>query len=431
MLTLKTDGPPSDRSDPLTGAANRTHFVECIGRLIQSEAILLVAKLDIRRFHDINFSYGYDAGDRLLAEIADRLRSVSGTVIGRLGANEFGIAVPLAAESDAAGAVERIRNPLRHVFDVNGRDIKLAFALGYAVGTADSEPITLIRNAGVALHEAKSPHARGISVFSAETDEKMRTRMQLTEDLGSAVVDREFVLHFQPKVRLDTGAIIGVEGLVRWEHPVQGLLSPDRFIGIAEDTGHIVEIGHWALQEAARFAKRLNANRAHPVRVAVNVSPIEFQHHDMAELVSTVLKQAGVDPDWMTLELTESLFLESSANHLRTFRRLRDLGVDLAVDDFGTGYSSLRYLEAFPVSEIKIDQAFTRDLHANSRRQAIVRAVIGLGRDLGSMVTAEGVETTPERNALRDAGCWSAQGYLFSPPLDERALLRFVESNAS
>ncbi len=153
-------------------------------------------------------------------------------------------------------------------------------------------------------------------------------------------------------------------------------------------------------------------------------------HQNMAEIVSAVLHETGADPDWLTLELTESLFLDSSRDHFVTFQRLRKLGIDLAIDDFGTGYSSLRYLEAFPVSEIKIDQSFTRDLHVNGRRQAIVRAVIALGRDLGVMVTAEGVETTPERNALRDVGCWSAQGYLFSPPLNEGALLQFIENSA-
>ncbi len=164
------------------------------------------------------------------------------------GGKEFGVAVPLTSESEAADAAERILNPMRRSFAVNGRDIKLGFALGYAVGTAESNSIALIRSAGVALHEAKSPQSRGISVVSADTEQRMRTRMRLTEDLGSAVANREFILHFQPKVRLDTGSIIGVESLARWEHPVFGPQGPDRFISIAEDTGHIVGIGHWALR---------------------------------------------------------------------------------------------------------------------------------------------------------------------------------------
>jgi EAL domain-containing protein (putative c-di-GMP-specific phosphodiesterase class I) len=239
----------------------------------------------------------------------------------------------------------------------------------------------------------------------------------MTAELQRALSAHEFVYHYQPQVNLVNGKIVGAEALVRWHHPLFGLQQPGRFIGLAEETGLILDIGAAGLRDVARFAVDFNRNRAEPLCFSFNVSSIELTHRDMVAFVRRVIDETGADPTWLTLELTESLLAEDSPEMLSIFRGLRELGIGLSIDDFGTGYSSLRYLEAFPLTEIKIDRSFVSGLPHSAAKRVIVEAVIKLGSTLGVHVVAEGVEQQAEREMLAAMGCSLAQGYLFSPPL--------------
>jgi EAL domain-containing protein (putative c-di-GMP-specific phosphodiesterase class I) len=299
---------------------------------------------------------------------------------------------------------------------VPGATIAVRFAVGFTLGAHGVDPMTLMRQAGVALQESRRSRSLEVCGFDSLMDERLKRRVQLTHELHQAVTSEEFVLHYQPKVELKSGEIIGAEALVRWRHPVLGLQSPEIFIPIAEETGLISDLGTWVLREAARFAVRVNQGRSVPLTISVNVSPIQFKDRDMCEFVATVLDETGAEPSWLILELTESVIADGSPELIATFQRLREAGLGLSIDDFGIGYSSLRYLERFPISEIKLDKGFVQDLPESRTKQVIVDAVIKLGVGLDISITAEGVETEAERATLREFGCRYAQGFLFGPP---------------
>jgi PAS domain S-box-containing protein/diguanylate cyclase (GGDEF)-like protein len=414
--------------DRLTGVANRYRFFDQVEALINkcTTGCVLVLKTNIARFHEINTSFGYETGDLLLIEIAKRLSMLSGFVVGRLGGDEFVISVALDTAGEADIIVARVHDTLAARFVLPGAELDVRFAIGFAVGEAGDDALTLLRQGGVALHESKLTPLRMPSRYDRQSDARLRSRAKLTRELQQASVEDNFVFYYQPKVTMETGAIIGAEALIRWEHPVFGLQPPDRFIPIAEETGLILDIGTWALRKALSFACRLNQDRASPLFLSVNVSSIQFTHRDMLKLVETLLGETGADPHWITLELTESVFGARSPELIAVFRRLRQMGIGLSIDDFGTGYSSLGYLDSFPLSEIKIDKSFVGNLRESSLTRVIVDAIIKIGRELNVMVTAEGVESAAEVSTLRDLGCPYGQGYFFSEPLQEEEFLKLV-----
>ena len=297
-----------------------------------------------------------------------------------------------------------------------GANVSLRFAIGYAIGEPGGSAISLIRNAGTALRAAKSDPLSGPRRFRRADEEEARRRVRMTRELKVAIANDEFVHHFQPQIDLSTGEWVGAEALIRWNHPLFGSQPPGRFIEAAERTGLLLDLGERGLTAVAAFARRINGQRDRPLRFSVNVSATEFLHRDMAEILDRVLRQTGAEPAWLTLEITESMFLNDTPGVLEAFRRLRDLGVGLSVDDFGTGYSNLRLLETFPVTEIKIDRSFVGELAASPSKMVIVRAIIDLGRALGLAVVAEGVETEAQRALLAGMGCPIGQGYLFGTP---------------
>jgi PAS domain S-box-containing protein/diguanylate cyclase (GGDEF)-like protein len=414
--------------DRLTSVANRYSFYDKLASLLSapSAAHVVVAKIDVARFHEINTSYGYEVGDLLLTQIAQRLSALWDGFVGRLAADEFAIVVSIAGPDDAKAVVARLREVLQPNFVLLGATMEVRFAIGFTLGERGTDPMTLMRQAGVALQESRRSRLREVHGFDSRTDNDAKIRVRLTRELHQAVTSEDFVLHYQPKVELDSGAIIGAEALVRWLHPVFGLQPPSRFIPIAEETGLISDIGAWVLHEAARFAVRLNHGRYAPLTISVNVSQIQFTDRDMGELVRTVLQETGADPSWLILELTESLFADGSPEMVATFRQLRNIGLGLSIDDFGTGYSSLRYLERFPISEVKLDKSFVEDLQHSRIKQVIVNAVIKLGTELNIAVTAEGIETEAERASLREVHCVYGQGYLFGRPVPEDEFLPLV-----
>ena len=411
--------------DHLTGCLNRDALVEQLSAWTAHSRVLLI-KLDIARFHEINSGYGYDVGDALLYATAQRLKTLGADLVARFGNDQFALAFALGDDADVGQILERVQRSLAAQFALPGADLNIRFAIGFVTGAPGADALKLLRQAGVALADSKASPLRLPREFVAEQQEKAHQRLQMTAELQRALAADEFIYHYQPQVDLRSGETIGAEALVRWVHPLFGLQQPARFIDLAEETGLILDIGASGLRDVAQFAVETNRLRSKPLGFSVNVSSIELTHRDMVSLMRRVIEETGAEPAWLTLELTERLLVEDSPEMLRIFHRLRDLGIGLSIDDFGTGYSSLRYLERFPLTEIKIDRSFVAGLPQSAAKRVIVEAVVKLGAELGVRVVGEGVETQTERDMLAAMGCSFAQGYLFSPPLAADALSAFV-----
>ncbi len=405
--------------DPATGCLNRQSFVVAAqGRFATHAGPALIVKLDVIGFHDVNAGYGFDVGDALLLETGRRLRGAGAALVARIGANEFALAFELADEANGEQFVAGVSAALAPDFVIPGANISLRFAIGYAVGEPGGSVISLMRNASTALRAAKSDPLSGPRRFRRADEVEARRRVRMTHELKVAIANDEFVHHYQPQIDLSTGEWVGAEALMRWNHPLFGSQPPSRFIEAAERTGLLLDLGERGVAAVASFARRINEHRDRPLRFSVNVSASEFLHKDMAQILDRVMRQVGAKPAWLTLEITESMFLNDTPGVLEAFRRLRDLGVGLSVDDFGTGYSTLRLLETFPVTEIKIDRSFVVELATSPSKMVIVRAIIDLGRALGLAVVAEGVESEGQRALLAGMGCPIGQGYLFGRPAE-------------
>jgi diguanylate cyclase (GGDEF)-like protein len=417
-------------ADKLTTVADRYGFVDRLESLRREYPFrtVLVLKADICDFHEINISYSYDAGDALLIETAARLNSVREGIVGRIGGNQF--AVCAAVDDPAAGAAlaELIASRLHPAVAIASTTIRVRYAVGYAFSAADMDTMTLLRRAGVALAKSKASPLLSVTAFDAETDAEIRKRLRVTADLHQAISRREFVLHYQPKVELQSGTIIGAEALIRWLHPVRGMQAPAEFIPVAEKTGLIIDIDRWTGYNVFEFARKTNHGRSQPIGFALNISAIELKRPDLVERVAAAIVKTGVDPTWITLELTESSLADNTRPTIDKLTELRALGLGLSIDDFGTAYSSLQYIEAFPLTEIKIDKSFIRGMAQSGVKRAIVDLVVKVGKELGAKVTAEGIETAAEWRMLRTAGCRFGQGYLFSRPVAEAEFVALLGS---
>ncbi|MGO4741711.1 putative bifunctional diguanylate cyclase/phosphodiesterase [Bosea sp. 2KB_26] len=417
----------SVRIDHLTGALSRSAFADEVAHLTKDKSEpMLVAKLDVAGFHDINASYGYDAGNEVLTQIADRIRSVGFAVVSRTGSNEFAIAQPLGHQNNTRETINLIRSALASNFRVTGATINIRFAIGFVVGVSTLDATRLMRQADSALRRSKSSLSLEACEFNAEDEMRSRNRVRMTSEIRQALANDEFGFQYQPKVDLSTGAIVGAEALLRWRHGLFGTQLPGGFIGHAEDTGLILEISRRGLRAVADFAARMNQGRSRALNVSINVSAIEFRHRDMPAFVSEVISASGVDPRWITLELTESKMAESAPAMIAIMTRLRNLGVGLSIDDFGTGYANLRYLEEFPITELKIDRSFIRGLGQSRSKTIIVEAIVRLSDVLGFQIVAEGIETHEECARLRDLGCHFGQGFLFGKAIDPEAFAEVV-----
>jgi PAS domain S-box-containing protein/diguanylate cyclase (GGDEF)-like protein len=416
--------------DVATGCLNRQSFIVAVERRVAAHAgPVLIVKIDAVGFHDINAGFGYDVGDALLQETGCRLRASGADVVARTGANEFALAFDLPEGESSELILGRVGAALNPDFVIPGTNVSLRFAIGYAVGKPGGTATALLRNASTALRAAKADPLGGPRKFRLADEEEARHRVRMTRELKAAIANDEFVHHFQPQVDLATGETVGAEALIRWNHPLFGRQPPSRFIEVAERSGLLLELGERGLAAVAAFARRINTSRERPLRFSVNVSATEFLHRNMADVLDRVLQQAGADPAWLTLEITETMLLNDAPGVMEAFRRLRELGVGLSVDDFGTGYSSLRLLEALPVTEIKIDRSFVAGLPTSSSKTVIVRAIIDLGRALDLAVVAEGVETEAQRVLLAGLGCPIGQGYLFGVPTDADSFEASVRRN--
>lgn len=414
--------------DALTGLPNRVTFDAALdaslARAKQVGSAVAVFCLGLDHFKGVNELFGHFSGDQVLVQAAERMRGVlaPGDLLARLSGDEFAIIRTLTEESGSAAALaQRLVDAMSWEFEVAGSKISAGLSLGLAVGPADGDqPERLLANANAALDRAKSEGRGRFCCFEAEMDLKVRERHELAADLRGGLGRNELALYYQPQIKVSTRELIGFEALVRWHHPTHGPVPPSVFIPLAEETGQIIAIGEWVLRCACREA----AGWSRPLKIAVNLSALQFQQPNVAEMVHAILLETGLAASRLELEITETAFIKDMSRALSILRRLKSLGVRVAMDDFGTGYSSLATLQAFPFDTLKIDRSFVGKVESHPQASSIVRAVLGLGRSLGMTVVAEGVETAAQAKFLSEEACDEVQGYLFGKP---QPIEQFVE----
>ncbi len=420
--------------DPLTGLANRKLFQDRLSRLVdaptadaarQSPVALLM--LDLDHFKTVNDTLGHAVGDRLLVAAAERLRHCvrAADTVSRLGGDEFAIIAPdLPSGVAAAELAARINQALSQPFLLDQQEIYVSCSVGIALYPEDAQGADLLlRCADMALFDAKAKGRSGFQFHTPEQTEQARARVSLEADLRRSLERREFELHYQAKVDMTDGSLVGAEALLRWRQRERGLVPPDQFIRLADDTGLIVPIGEWVLREACATARAWNEGRSanDTLKIAVNLSPRQFWAPNLLTMVCNVMVETGCRPEWIELEITESLLLDSRGQVAEVLVDLREMGFTLAIDDFGTGYSALSYLTRFPIGTLKIDRSFVNEVASHPEREAIVRAIVSMGHSLHLDLVAEGVETEAQARVLQALGCHLAQGWLYGRPMARAA----------
>lgn len=410
--------------DTLTDLPNRTlladRIEQAIAKVAEQGGCFALMFIDLDGFKPVNDAFGHHIGDLLLKAVAARLRGHlhSQDTLARIGGDEFVLLVQLREPNDAMDVAVKQVNLVSRPFRVAEHDLQLTASLGIVLYPGNGQDQhELLRNADAAMYHAKSAGKNGYSFFDVSMNSNARQQLQLLQDLRQALEQRQFRLHYQPKFDAQNCRPIGAEALLRWEHPQQGLLLPDRFIGLAEKTGLIIPIGEWVLIEACRQMRQWLDQGHHGWRMAVNLSAIQFCHAGLVDSVARALQQNNLPANCLTLEITETTAMHDADASLTVLQRLSDMGVDLSIDDFGTGYSSLMYLKRLPANELKIDRGFVRELEQDSDDAAIVSAIVALGQALGLRIVAEGVETDKQQDFLTRLGCDSLQGYLLGQPV--------------
>jgi diguanylate cyclase (GGDEF)-like protein/PAS domain S-box-containing protein len=409
--------------DPLTLLANRNLFRDRVQHALtlahRGHGCIAVMFLDLDNFKNINDSRGHDAGDRLLQAIAQRIVKTtrSSDTVARLGGDEFGVLVEgIASQRDVERLAEALIDTLDQPFMLDGIEVRVAASIGVALSSAERGAETLLSNADIAMYHAKAAGKNRYITFQPQMQDVLQERLRLEADIGRALAQQEFFLEYQPIVDLDTRSLLGVEALVRWRHPVDGVLMPARFIQVLEECGQIVSLGRWVLRQACRdfCSWRTAVAGAAGLRLAVNISGRHLQHGDLVQDIAQALHDSGLEPQNLVIELTESTTMYNTDANLERFHRVKALGVRLAIDDFGTGYSSLSYLHRFPIDILKIDRSFVSSLTNSDNGPELARAVITLGETLGLETVAEGIELEPQVAALLALGCVAGQGFLFA-----------------
>jgi len=423
--------------DHLTNLPNRFSLMErlsqALGQAKRSTSHLAVMFIDLDHFKNINDSLGHHIGDMLLFHVAARLsESVrSADIVGRLGGDEFVVVLPqIQSGIDSVHIANKIQQAMSQTFRIGGHDLHITASIGISVFPHDGETIEeMMKNADLAMYSAKAKGRNNYQFFMQEMNSTAQERLLIEKNLRAAINREEFLLHYQPQIEAITGRVVGVEALVRWQHPQYGLVPPDMFIPIAEETGLILPIGIFVLNTACRQLTAWLSEGLPPIRMAVNLSARQFKQDNLPRLVAEVIAESGIDPHLLELEITESVAMDNPEETILHLRRLREMGIELSIDDFGTGYSSLSYLKLFPANRLKIDRSFVQDIETDSDDAAIAAATIALAHKLGKEVIAEGVETEGQLSFLKDQQCDIIQGYFFSRPLPAAELAQFLRNN--
>lgn len=421
--------------DLLTDLPNRIMFHDrltlALAQANRYRRMLAVLFVDLDRFKTIIDTLGHAMGDRLLRGVAERLSSCleEGDTLARLGGDEFVVLLPhIDRVFKAAKQAQKILEVLQPPFHFNEHELHITTSLGISLYPYDGhDPDTLLKNADTALYRAKEQGRNNYQLYTPAMNSRAFERLALENSLRKALERQEFLIHYQPQVDIKTGQIVGIEALVRWQHPDLGLVYPAEFIPLAEETGLIVPLGEWVLRTACAQNKAWQKAGLPPVSVAVNLSARQFQHQNLVETVARVLRETELDPPYLELEITEGIAMQNADFTIVILRGLKEMGVQIAVDDFGIGYSSLSYLKKFPLNTLKIDRSFVHDLTSDANDAAIAHAIIVLAHTLKLNVVAEGVETLEEKNFLQEHACDRLQGYLFSVPLSAEGFEKLLQ----
>lgn len=423
--------------DALTGLPNRRLLIDRLGQALalahRENHQVAVLFMDLDRFKTINDSLGHMTGDALLQNVARRLSETlrEGDTVSRLGGDEFVVVLPSLDQPKAAEKVAlKLVDALAPPIDLGGQELRVSASIGISLFPEDGcDTETLLRNADSAMYHAKDMGRNNYQFFMEQMNVAAAERLRLENDLHRALERQEFELHFQPRVSVANGLACGIEALIRWRHPERGLVLPEHFIPVAEDTGLIVPIGEWVINEACRQGTAWCAAGLPQIPVAVNLSPRQFRQSNLVDTVARAIDRHGWPCNLLELEITEGVLMQQTSDTLKTLEALNRLGVGLAIDDFGTGYSSLSYLKRFPVDFLKIDQSFVRDIAVDPDDATIVTAIIGLAHSLGLTVVAEGVENASQLDFIRDAGCDEAQGYHIGRPMPAGQMAEWLLAN--
>ncbi|MBC7791251.1 MAG: EAL domain-containing protein [Anaerolineae bacterium] len=428
--------------DPLTELPNRTLFMQRTDQAIARakrypDHLFAILFLDLDRFKVVNDSLGHQVGDELLVAVARRLEKCLRTedTVARLGGDEFGILLDrIRVVADAARVAQRILMSLAEPVNLSGYEVYTSASIGIVdSATAHGIPEYMIRSADMAMYRAKGAGKARYEMFDRAMHADALARLQLETDLRHAVQREEFIAHYQPVVSLETGQIAGFEALIRWKHPERGLVPPNDFIPMAEETGMILPMGQWIMREACRqvSAWQQTFRRAEPLAIGVNLSVKQFAQPDLKQLIADIVETTGVHPNSLKLEITESVIVGNTDHAITVLEGLKSIGLEIYMDDFGTGYSSLSYLTHLPIDCIKIDRSFVSQMETKDRHFQLVRTILTLARSVNLRSVAEGVESTPQLLALRKLGCEFGQGYLFSRPLPPAEIEELLARNPS
>ncbi len=424
------------KHDVLTGLANRLYLEEQLQNSIYAaqrlNTSLALLFLDLDHFKNINDTLGHDIGDKLLQEVSNRIKPNirHEDLFARLGGDEIVIILTNINDDYLTIIINKIIKLMRDIWNIDNYELRVSTSMGIALYPQDASTMReLMKNADIAMYKAKELGRDNFSFFTDELNEKVHKDMKLEQDMSNALASNQFVLYYQPKQRLVDDLIIGAEGLIRWNHPEFGLIAPDSFISLAENTGFIIKLGEWIIEEACRSIARFNAvDSSNLLHLSVNVSTRQLQNNDLYKVIQNSLANYDINPRQLSLEITESVMIENSDKMVSLLEKISSLGVNICLDDFGTGFSSLSYLHKLPISSLKIDKSFIDEIPKHGNKKIILDTIITMGETLNITVLAEGVEEEYQRQYLIDSGCLYYQGFLFYKALKESSYVALLKS---